>query len=124
MNVRHRPGFAADRADAPLKDLITDAIRYWEPRRLVFNGVLAVLVLVRAWPVPPSRWSGEWLPALAALFVLAVAANVAYRAADPVDGFLQCAERPRLRRRLRPRRKSRTDRPRRWRSCRSPRRRP
>lgn len=48
MNARHRPGSAVDRADAPLQDLITDAIRYWEPMRLVYNGVLAVLVLVRA----------------------------------------------------------------------------
>lgn len=92
MNARHRPGSVVDRADAPLQDLITDAIRYWELMRLVYNGVLAVLVLVRAWPVLPSRWSGEWLPALATLFVLAVAANVAYCAVDPVDGFLQCSE--------------------------------
>ena len=28
MNARHRPGSAADRADAPWKDLITDAICY------------------------------------------------------------------------------------------------
>ena len=42
-----------------MKNLITDAIRYWEPRRLVYNGVLAVIMLVRAWPVLPSRWSGE-----------------------------------------------------------------
>ncbi|MDG4549733.1 MAG: hypothetical protein RKR03_05395 [Candidatus Competibacter sp.] len=92
MNARLRPGSAADRADAPWKDLITDAIRYWEPMRLVYNGVLAVLVLVWAWPVLPSRWSGEWQPALAVLFVLAVAANVAYCAAYPVDVFLQCSE--------------------------------
>lgn len=65
---------------------------HWEPRRLVYNGVLAVLVLVRAWPVLPSRWRRAWLPALAALFVLAVAAKVAYCAADPVDGSLQCSE--------------------------------
>ena len=75
-----------------MKGLITDALRYGEPRRLVYNGVLAVLVLVRDRPVLPSRWSGEWLPALAALFALAVAANVAYCAADPVNGFLQCSE--------------------------------
>ena len=92
MNARHRPGSAADRADAPWKDLITDAICYWEPRRLVYNGVLAVLVLVRAWPVLPSRWRRAGLPALAALFVLAVAAKVAYCAADPVDGSLHCSE--------------------------------
>ena len=72
-----------------MKDLITDAIRYWEPRRLVYNSVLAIIVLVRAWPVLSSHWSGEWLPALATLFVLAVAAHIAYCAAYPVDVFLQ-----------------------------------
>ena len=91
MNAQHRPGSAADRADAPWNDLITDAICYWEPRRLVYNGVLAVLVLVWVWPALPS-WRGAGRPALAALFVLAVAAKVAYCAADPVDGSLQCSE--------------------------------
>ena len=61
MNARHRPGSAADRADTPWKDLMTDALRYGEPRRLVYNGVLAVLVLAGAWPVLPSRWSGAGL---------------------------------------------------------------
>ncbi|KAB2927113.1 MAG: hypothetical protein F9K25_14910 [Candidatus Contendobacter sp.] len=92
MNARHRPGSVADRADAPWKDLITDAICYWEPRRLVYNGVLAVLVLVWAWSALPSWSSRAGRPALATLFVLAVAANVAYCAADPVDVFLQCSE--------------------------------
>lgn len=27
-----------------MKALITDALRYWEPRRLIYDGVLAVLV--------------------------------------------------------------------------------
>jgi len=75
-----------------VKDLITDAIRYWEPRRLVYNGVLAAVVMVHVWPALPSRWNGEWLPAIAALLVLAVAANVAYCAAYPVDVFLQCSD--------------------------------
>lgn len=75
-----------------MKNLITDAIRYWEPRRLVYNGVLTVIVLVQAWPILPSRWSGEWLSVLATLVVLAVAANVAYCAAYPVDIFLQCSD--------------------------------
>ena len=35
------------------------------------------------------------------LFVLAVAAKVAYCAADPVDGFLQCSEFRAARRRYR-----------------------
>ena len=68
---------------------MTDALRYGEPRRLVYNGVLAILVLVSTWPVLPSRWSGAGLPALTTRFVLAVIANVAYCVADPVDRFRQ-----------------------------------
>jgi hypothetical protein len=75
-----------------VKDLITDALRYWEPRRLVYNGVLAVIVVVYAWLVLPDHGTGEWLPTLATLFVLAVGANVAYCAAYPVDLFLQCSD--------------------------------
>lgn len=30
---------------ARLREGVTDALRYWEPRRLVFNAVLAVIVL-------------------------------------------------------------------------------
>jgi hypothetical protein len=75
-----------------VKDLITDALRYWEPRRLVYNGVLAVIVVVYAWPSLSEPGAGEWLPALATLFVLAVGANVAYCAAYPVDLFLQCSD--------------------------------
>ena len=75
-----------------MKALITDAIRYWERRRLVYNGVLAAIVMVRAWPALPVLLTGDWLPALAALFVLAVGANVAYCAAYPIDLFLQCSD--------------------------------
>ena len=75
-----------------MKDLITDALRYWEPRRLVYNGVLAVIVVVYAWPGLSERGAREWLPALATLLVLAVGANVAYCAAYPVDLFLQCSD--------------------------------
>ena len=28
-----------------LRDAITDALRYWEPRRLAYNAVLALIVL-------------------------------------------------------------------------------
>ena len=74
-----------------MKDLMTDALRYWEPRRLAYNGVLAVIVVVYASGPAGSR-AGEWLPVLATLFVLAVGANVAYYGAYPVNLFLQCSD--------------------------------
>ncbi len=37
----------------PFRGLLTDAIRFWEPRRLIYNLVLAVVVvvwIVASWP--------------------------------------------------------------------------
>ena len=69
-----------------LRGMVTDALRYWEPRRLLYNGLLAGIVVVCNWPV--SRQDLSFDSALG-LFLLAVLANVAYCAAYPVDLFLQ-----------------------------------
>jgi hypothetical protein len=71
------------------RDLITDAIRYWEFRRVWYNLVLAAIVLgwvVLTWP--HFRGAFTW-PPLFAIFVLAVLANVCYCAAYLVDVPLQ-----------------------------------
>jgi hypothetical protein len=71
------------------RDLITDAIRYWEPRRVGYNLVLAAIILgwgAATWPHFRSVFT--W-PSLLALFVLAVLANVCYCAAYLVDVPLQ-----------------------------------
>lgn len=72
----------------PFRELVTDAIRYWEPRRVVYNAVLAVVVLLcyALAPVPRKPIDPDTI-----LFVvlLAVLANVAYCAAYVVDVFLQ-----------------------------------
>ncbi|HET8690984.1 MAG TPA: hypothetical protein VFM30_02530 [Steroidobacteraceae bacterium] len=65
------------------REALTDAIRYWEPRRIVYNGVLAFVVAIHAavaWfgPVPMPPITSD---ALLSLFLLAVLANVAYCAA-------------------------------------------
>jgi hypothetical protein len=73
-----------------LRESITGAIRYWEPRRLVYNAVLAVIVLVyfgMNYPASRSILSANFV---LSLFLLAVLANVAYCAAYPVDIFV-CA---------------------------------
>jgi hypothetical protein len=73
----------------PFRDLITDAIRYWEFRRVGYNLVLAAIVLgwvALTWPHFHSAFT--W-PSLLALFVLAVLANVCYCAAYLVDIPLQ-----------------------------------
>jgi uncharacterized membrane protein YsdA (DUF1294 family) len=75
----------ATSAPPPLKEVLTDAIRYWEPRRIGYNAVLAAIVLgwiVFTWP----HFRGAiTLRLLAALLVLAVLANVCYCAAYAID---------------------------------------
>ena len=71
------------------RDALSDAIAYWEPRRLLYNGALLVVVIgafVAGWPV--SRRAIEGQSALV-LFVLAVLANVAYCAAYLPDLAMQ-----------------------------------
>ncbi len=69
----------------PFRDVITDAIRYWEPRRIGYNFVLAAIVLgwiVLTWR--HFRSAFNW-PSVLAIFVLAILANVCYCAAYVVD---------------------------------------
>jgi hypothetical protein len=76
-------------AESTLRDAMTSAIRYWERARVVYNVVLALVVVgefAAAWPQSRVRLTldlGQWL------FLLAVLANVAYCAAYPVDVFAQ-----------------------------------
>jgi hypothetical protein len=72
-------------APPPFREVLTDALRYWEPRRIGYNGFLAAIVL--GWVVftwPHFRSAFTW-SSLLALFVLAVLANVCYSAAYLVD---------------------------------------
>jgi len=71
--------------DPWLRESLTDAIRFWEPRRLVYNLVLAAVAvawLVGTWPhfrPALTLWS------LLRLAILASLANVCYCAAYLVD---------------------------------------
>jgi len=72
-----------------LSGYVADALRYWEPRRLIYNGVLASVVAVHvvlAWPGSRDKLS---IDLLLGLFMLAVAANVAYSVVYAVDLFVQ-----------------------------------
>jgi uncharacterized membrane protein len=69
-----------------------EALRYWEPRRLLYNLVLAGVVsahVIAGWPA--SRVLLERDHVLM-LFLLAVLANVPYCAAYAVDLFVQSSE--------------------------------
>ena len=67
------------------RELLSDAIGYWEPRRIAYNAFLAAVVL--GWVVftwPHFRWAFTWQPLLF-VFSLAVLANVCYCAAYVAD---------------------------------------
>jgi hypothetical protein len=71
------------------RELAAEAIKYWEPRRLVYNLVLAAVVVsyfALAWPKSAAFLSVNFA---LVLFLLAVVANVCYCAAYVVDMFVQ-----------------------------------
>jgi hypothetical protein len=73
----------------PFREIIGDALRYWEPLRVGYNLVLAVIGL--GWvgvTWPHFRSAFTWHPALA-ICVLAVLANLCYCAAYLIDLTLQ-----------------------------------
>jgi hypothetical protein len=71
------------------RDSLTDAIRFWEPRRLVYNVVLAAIVLAYFGIFFPSSKQAVSRDGLLGLFLLVVLANVAYCAAYVPDVFAQ-----------------------------------
>jgi hypothetical protein len=74
---------------AHLRDLTTDALRYWEWRRVFYNALLAMVVIghfVAAWPASKAALTPD---DLLGLFMLAVLANVAYSAVYVADVFIQ-----------------------------------
>ncbi len=76
-------------ADVTPRQALSDALRYWEPRRIVYNAALGLVVLVVFLANLPSSRSSLNFDLLQGLFVLAVLANVAYCAAHIVDMVLQ-----------------------------------
>lgn len=73
----------------PFRELISSALRFWEPARILYNAILFAIVagyFVAAWPQSRSMLS---LDLVLGLFLAAVLANVAYCAAYPIDIFLQ-----------------------------------
>jgi hypothetical protein len=66
-----------------------NALRYWEPRRLIYNAVLALVVLghfMARWPASRNALS---MDLALGVFMLAVLANIAYCAVYVPDLFVQ-----------------------------------
>jgi hypothetical protein len=72
-----------------LRDAVTDALRYWEPRRWIYNGVLAAIVLGYALANFSRAITVVTFDGVLGVFLLAVLANVAYSAAYVGDLFVQ-----------------------------------
>ena len=73
-------------------EFAADAVRYWEPRRLIYNTVLFAVVCVHVmarWPAARAQLTRDHV---LVFFMLAVLANVVYCAAYAVDLFAQYSE--------------------------------
>jgi hypothetical protein len=72
------------------RESLTDAIRYWDPRRILYNVVLAAIVLTCfCLNYPASREGLLSVNGALFIFILAVLANVAYCSAYVADIFAQ-----------------------------------
>jgi hypothetical protein len=78
------PGFGVR-----VREALTDAIRYWEPRRLVFNAVLSIIVVGYFIANLPHSATVVSLDGIFFVFILAVLANICYCTAYIGDLFIQ-----------------------------------
>jgi hypothetical protein len=76
-------------AQIRFSEAASSALRYWEPRRLLYNAVLFAVVVAHFWEGWPASRAFLQRDMLLGFFVLAVLANVAYCAAYAVDLFVQ-----------------------------------
>ncbi|MFC1512279.1 hypothetical protein ACFL5H_03690 [Candidatus Latescibacterota bacterium] len=78
--------------DITSRDIFSNAIQYWEKRRIIYNALLLVVVLIvffQSWPESRTALSFDTVQIL---FVCAVLANVFYCSAYIVDCFVQYSE--------------------------------
>jgi len=71
------------------RNTMSNAIAFWERRRIVYNLVLAAIVIAIFLAGAPHSASRVSADLAMGLFVLAVLANVAYCAAYPIDVVMQ-----------------------------------
>lgn len=74
-----------------LQEYFTDAIKFWEPRRVIYNIVLAAIVALYFVAGYPMSRTALTLDFVLQLFLLAVVANIAYCAAYLADVFVQAS---------------------------------
>ena len=82
-------GISPAPGSAELRGILTDAIGYWERRRVIYNALLTATVLAWIFATwPHFRPAFAWQP-FVALLVLAVFANLCYCAAYVADLAMQ-----------------------------------
>jgi hypothetical protein len=74
-----------------LRDYVTDAIKFWERWRVVYNLALAAIVIIHFVAGYPASKGTLSLDFGLGLFLLAVVANIAYCAAYIPDIFAQAS---------------------------------
>jgi hypothetical protein len=77
--------------DAAFRDYVTDAIKFWERWRIVYNLALAAIVIIHFVAAYPASKTMLSLDFCLSLFLLAVVANIAYCAAYILDIFAQAS---------------------------------
>jgi hypothetical protein len=82
---------AGNSASAPAQGLLANAIRYWEPRRLVYNLVLIAVTAVWFAATWPHFRAALTLRSFLLFSVLGLLANACYCAAYLVDIAMQCS---------------------------------
>jgi hypothetical protein len=72
-----------------LREIFADAIRYWEPRRIAYNLILAAVTVAWIALSWPHFRESLTLQSLLLVIVLAMMANLCYCAAYIADVFVQ-----------------------------------
>jgi hypothetical protein len=89
--IEGKPGSAAagNGFVARFSGYVARGLRYWEPRRLIYNGALSLVVLGHFFLALPTSRAKLSFDLLLGLFFLAVLANIAYCAVYLADLFVQ-----------------------------------
>src|ERR1700690_3321911 len=74
-----------------MKEIITESLRYWEPRRIAFNGVLGLVVAGTFFYHQPSLAALSWQPVIG-LLLAAVLAKRLYCPAYAADLVIQLSD--------------------------------
>ena len=75
--------------DTGVRDVFTNAIRYWERRRILYNAILLFIVIAVFFYYLPASRGEVSLDLMLQFFMLAVIANVLYCAAYIADFVAQ-----------------------------------